>query len=243
MKVSASHELFYVGFSHPRCGSGFTSSLIAANGLQVGHERIRQSGIISWMLIAERELNPWGDALGSLNPYNHKFLVARSPLTALVSVMGENLNVRSFAWRVQVIWDVLGIDLLAPDVIPQTSLAWAVGSFSLWYEMALTFDPAFIFRVDRPEDDKVLSEGLGIPIQRNKAISSNSRPERHAGLHFEAQMLSSLPRAWTVRFAKVAQLVGYPEDAAAILKNARQYMPPHRRSVDGIPEITEEHLE
>lgn len=145
------------------------------------------------MLIAERELDPWGDALGSLNPYTHKFLVARSPLTALVSVMGENQNVGSFAWRVQVIWDVLGIDLLAPDVIPQTSLAWAVGYLSLWYEIALAFDPAFIFRVGRPEDDKVLSESLGIPpIQRNEALPRNSRPERHAGLHFEPQMLSNL---------------------------------------------------
>lgn len=188
------------------------------------------------MLIAEREANPWGDALGSLKPYCRRFLIARSPLNAMASVMGENLDIRSFAWRVQVIWESLAIDLLAPEVIPQTSLAWAVASYTLWYEMAMATNPLFIFRVDKQDDDKILSEGLGVPIHRSDSIPRNSRPERHAGNHFEPQMLSSLPRSWTIRFAAVAQLLGYPEDAAVILNYANPYVPPHGRVANEISE-------
>jgi hypothetical protein len=229
MDTNASQETFIIGLGHPRCGSKFASQLLSTNGLSVGHERIHQNGIISWMLIAERECNPWGDSLGKLKLYKSKFLVARSPLSSMVSIMGENQDIRSFAWRVQVVWEILNIDLMAPDIIPQNALAWAVASFTLWYEIALTLEPIFIFRVDRIEDDRILTQSLGISIQRSDTIPRNSRPERHDGLHFEPQMLANLPRTWTVRFAKIAQLLGYPEDAAEILKHTCPYVPPHRR--------------
>lgn len=229
MNTNTKQENFIVGLSHPRCGSRFTSHLLSANGLSVGHERIHQNGIVSWTLVAEREHSPWGDSLGKLNIYKLRFVVTRSPLKAMISIMGENQVIRSFAWRVQVIWEILQIDLMSPDIIPQNPIAWAVASFTLWYEIALALDPIFIFRVDRSEDDSILSQNLGTSIQRSDGIPFNSRPERHAGLHFEPQMLANLPRAWTVRYAKIAQLLGYPEDAAEILKHACPYVPPHRR--------------
>lgn len=81
-----------VGLGHPRCGTHFTASLLTSAGLQVGHERIRRDGMVSWMTVAERDAVPWGESYGDLGPRlrSSLFLVARSPVTAMRSILGED---------------------------------------------------------------------------------------------------------------------------------------------------------
>ena len=217
--------MFFVGLSHPKCGTTFTSSLLRSNNLDVGHERIHLNGIISWMLVAQRQTNPWGDALGIFHPHHLKFAIARSPLSAMISIMAENRSTRSFAWRCQVIWDLFQIDLLSPLVAPQKPLNMAIMSYVLWYEAILNTNPLIIYRVDHEEDDKLLAELTKTVIVRNNNIKRNSRPGQHYDLSFNPSMLKQVPRYLCLRLAAIAENLGYPEDAKTILRMAPVYKP------------------
>ncbi|MEI8083792.1 MAG: hypothetical protein WCI74_18290, partial [Actinomycetes bacterium] len=160
-----------VGLGHPRCGTGFAASLLAENGIAVGHEGIGPAGIISWMQVARRNAGPWGNTLTDYPNDSTVLLVARSPLAALNSVATENQQIRSIGFRSQVIWQRRGVDLFAAP--NQTAgdgvydfFGWAVMSLAYWYDVCLEENPGMIFRIERPADDDLLSEFLGRRITR-----------------------------------------------------------------------------
>jgi len=206
---------FVVGLGHPRCGTSFTAHLLARNGLQVGHEALRANGIVSWMLVAERLANPWGHAIGPLAPHRC-FVVARSPLAAIPSIMGEDLEPLSQSWRVEAIRQHTGVDIRDPAAVPQTPVGRAAASYAWWYRMVLARRAGMVFRVERPEDDEALGAFVGRPIRRADDIPRNTRPYRYGGVAYDPGMLASMPAPLGAALLEVTRALGYAEDAARL---------------------------
>jgi Glycosyltransferase family 25 (LPS biosynthesis protein) len=86
------HRPFLV-VGHPRCGSGYMSKLTTALGLPVGHEKMEQYGISSWMFAVLDE-NPFAfdkyAAFRNLNHFEYCIHHVRNPKFAIPSIMREN---------------------------------------------------------------------------------------------------------------------------------------------------------
>lgn len=205
---------FYVGLGHPRCGTGFTASLIAKNGLDIGHETVRQNGIVSWMLPGEKYDNPFYDAIGPLAPFKNIFLVARSPIASIPSIIPENLRGPSLRFRRIILKERLGRDPIG-GVGSASDITRAVASYVNWFELCLGFNPQLIFRVDHEEDDARLSDYLGCEIRREPGIHRNSRPDvRKKG--FAPADLAEVPAPLLTRLEELARTLGYEAEAQTI---------------------------
>lgn len=213
MPSKASKSLI-VGLGHPRCGTGFTASLLQSAGLDVGHEKMGADGIVSWMAVAEREIVPYGSGIDKLR--GHKaFCAVRSPLAAIPSIIPENGRPRSLAWRAQVIWEKRKVDICSRPFVPPNNIALAVASYVHWFELCLERKPKVIFRIDREEDDARLGEFVGRDLRRTPDLRTNARPRvRFQG--FKPQMIARAGSELVTRFADLADRLGYPEDAATI---------------------------
>ena len=217
MNVNPKHE-FLIGIGHPRCGTKYFAGLLSSSGIKVGHERVSTNGIVSWMLVSERSNFPWGESLHNFRSYQDITLVARSPLSAMLSVMRENELRRSFGWRSSVIYEKTGVDILCESVVPQTQIGFAVASLTLWFELCMASNPNYRFRVDVPEDLEELSARLGREFPDPSSVNRNSRSEQYGNDTFSPEMLSDIPRSWSSRFAEMAFNLGYEQDANTIIK-------------------------
>ena len=210
-----------VGLGHPRCGTGFAASLLSANGAAVLHEKVGAAGIVSWMQVAKRHAGPWGNTLAVYPPGTRLFLVARSPLAALNSVATENQQIRSVGFRSQVIWQRRGIDIFAET--DQTAgygiydfFGWAVMSLAYWYDICLEENPEVIFRIERPDDDDLLSGIAGHPVTRdgkNLWHNEHSAGKKSPKLEYPISELARVPKYHLSKLVDVTARLGYPEDA------------------------------
>lgn len=205
---------FYVGLGHPRCGTGFAASLITTNGLDVGHETVGQNGIVSWMLPGEKYNNPFYDAIGPLARFKNIFLVARSPIASIPSIIPENRRGPSLRFRRTILRERLGHDPIG-GVSSANDITRAVASYVNWFELCLRFDPQLIFRVDHEEDDARLSDYLGREIRREAGIHRNSRPEVRRK-DFVPADLAEVPAPLLTRLEQLARTLGYEAEAQTI---------------------------
>lgn len=206
---------FFVGIGHPRCGTGFTAAFLQSAGLKIGHEFVLDNGIISWMLPAEKYNYPYKrDALGPLGGFSRIFCIARSPLASINSIIPENDAKPSFQLRKEIIRKRFGHDFL-PAADDSTGILTSIISYTLWFELCMSFLPDFIYRVDHPEDDRLLSDYVGKILTRNDKIRRNSRPDIRA-TRFAPSLLPQFPKEWLIRYATIAEGLGYPEDASII---------------------------
>lgn len=207
-----------IGLGHPRCGTGFTTSLLIQHGVQVKHEHIGEDGTISWLQVAKRGPSPWGNTLTEYPKDSRIFLVARSPLAALNSVATESKQIRSIGFRSQVIWERRGIDIFAwnQQTSPQGQydyFGWAVMSLAWWYDICLEERPEFVYRVDHPQDDQLLSNLVGRPISReDKNIWRNEKPHVKKD-HYDLSELGRVPKVHLQRLIAITRILGYPDDA------------------------------
>ncbi|WBU60110.1 hypothetical protein [Paracoccus albus] len=175
---------------------------------------MKPDGIISWMLPGERYRNPYRDAIGPLGDFHRIFCVARSPLDAMNSIIPENADRSSFAFRRDILSARFSETLPERQSDPEGILS-SVISYTLWFELCMSFLPQLIYRVDRPEDDALLADYVGKPIIRSEEINRNSRPKKRSA-SFTPEKLAGFPDEWLVRFADIAKGLGYPEDAETI---------------------------
>lgn len=207
-----------VGLGHPRCGTGFTSHLISAAGLKVGHERLHEDGIVSWLSVSERTQTPWGNGHhGPIAETDLVFCAVRSMVSAIPSVIPENRIQKSIGFRRKVILGHFGIDITDGNDVPQNEISVALAGMTLWYELCLTKNPEFIFRIDRSEDDAKIQEHLGVKVDRDAIKKRNSRPALKKGIIFSPEMLDIVSVRWLKRSAKLSKTLGYDSDAETLL--------------------------
>lgn len=211
---------FFVGLGHPRCGTGFTASLLSLNGLNVGHETVQKNGIVSWMLPGEKYRNPFYDAIGPLAAFPNIFCIARAPLSAIFSIIPENRVHPSYSFRRVIIQQKFGQDYLGGESV-NAEIMHAVVSYTLWFELCLSFNPSLIYRIEQVADDELLSNFVGQQIVRNEKVERNSRPGRRDN-SFSQNDLRHIPKEWLFRLAAVTRRLGYDEDAAIVEEYSHQ---------------------
>ena len=215
-----------IGLGHPRCGTGFTASLLEQNGLAVGHEEPGADGIVSWMQVAKRGSPPWGATLTEYPPDATLILVARSPLSALNSVATENQQIRSIGFRAEVIWERRGVDMFSSDnqsgdPAIYDFLGWAVISMAYWYDMCLAEHPAMVYRVEQPRDDATLGDLVGREIVRkDKKVWRNAYGAHKISdrLDYSMDELYRVPEVHLAKLVEVTGRLGYPDEAEILSK-------------------------
>jgi len=140
-----------LGVGHPRCGSGYTASLLEALGLEVGHEKLLGNGIVSWMFAVDRDA-PWAlnDGARSRRFKHFKNIVrfVRNPVDSVPSIIRDDLrSSESKEFRRDCILEALGIDV---DSYP-TALERAVASLVYWDDLVSEMNPKLTFRVEDEE--------------------------------------------------------------------------------------------
>lgn len=205
-----------LGLGHPKTGTGFTAHLLDNNGLAIGHEKIKRDGMVSWLACVNRDDAPWNNKnYKDLPSDTKKFLITRSPLDSMVSIFAENKNELSFSWRRKVIFEEFGVDITDPSIgIGDISVA--VASLFYWYKLCMIHNPEFVYRVDRVEDDKILSQFVKKNIMRKRRVYKNSHPERHKGFSFDISDVNNLSDTWINNLIEMCLILGYEDDAKKI---------------------------
>ncbi len=156
---------------HPRTGSGYTSALLKAYGLDIGHEEMGKDGIASWMFTVYDLHNPFYLNKYAKSRYFASFeniiMFARDPFTAIPSIMRENSAAEaSYEFRRKHILRETNIDLSQID----NDLEKAIENYYLWSKIAIDKNkPALIVRVEY--DDDILFDFLhkkGFELSMNK---------------------------------------------------------------------------
>ena len=159
-----------LAIGHPRTGSGYTSALLKAYGLDIGHEKMGEDGIVSWMFTVYDLHNPFFLNKYAKSRYYVSFeniiMFVRDPLTAIPSIMRENSSSKvSYDFRVKHILRETNIDLKQFD----NDLERAIETYYLWSKMAIeNNNPHLMIRVEY--DDAVLFDFLnqrGIKVSKN----------------------------------------------------------------------------
>lgn len=146
--VKRIQEFDFCIIGHPRCGSGYMSSLFQSFGCNVGHEETRGQGISSWMFVADDVNYPFGFTAHAKSRHYCHFryfiLYVRDLRTAASSVCMENTVTKSYDFRRQHIKDELGIDL---ESFPNR-LEKALVSICSWVMLAERLNPVLRLRVE-----------------------------------------------------------------------------------------------
>jgi GR25 family glycosyltransferase involved in LPS biosynthesis len=144
-------DLLVVG--HPRCGSGYMAALLAAFGLDVGHERMGAHGISSWMFAADDEEYPFAANPEAQTRRDKHFAViiehVRNPAEAIPSIIVENENsAASYQFRRRHLLGELGFDLdSAAHPVERAALA-LLG----WHTLITRLQPQLTVRIEDGED-------------------------------------------------------------------------------------------
>lgn len=179
--------LKFVITGHPRSGTGYAAALCRANGLDVGHERLRPDGISSWMWAAGRVDVPWGDPPGAEGPGwqdAHCVYLVREPVELVASVAFTERA--SEAWRMEV---------LGRYRLDYNAVELAVLSIHGWHAMGqeMGFAPVAL-----PSFALWLQERLGRPLAGGTLGRVNARkhPPLDASEVAAALRTADVRRAW-----------------------------------------------
>ena len=134
---------------HPRCASGYISSVLSSCGVELGHERRGRDGICSWMLAVDDLNPPWGDPPPATGGYAAEWAYVRDFRSSVPSIALENCRARSYAFRRFHIWRTSGIDLDDHRGVLDRALA----SYVLWYEIVLDRPLGGVVRVEHVAED------------------------------------------------------------------------------------------
>ena len=148
------YSLLIIG--HPRCGSGYSAKLASAVGLQVGHEKLLQDGICSWMFATDDDC-PWalndGARTRRFKYFKNIVMHVRNPRSAIASIMRDNEHsTASYNFRKKHIFNHFNVDL---DKYGD-NFTRAVASYVYWNKLVLLQNPSCVFRVE-DEGEKLVS--------------------------------------------------------------------------------------
>lgn len=134
---------------HPRCGTGYAASLCKQLGVDIGHEKLGQQGISSWMFAVDGEINPYAldEVSRTRRAFAWKYMIApvRDLATAAGSVMRDSEHAPpSYNFRREHIRSKLGIDL---DAFA-TPFERAIRSVVAWMRIILLQQPDLVFRIE-----------------------------------------------------------------------------------------------
>jgi thioredoxin-like negative regulator of GroEL len=150
---------------HPRCGSRYVSQVLTTLGLHIGHERMGQHGTCSWIHTIDDRNPPFNAPYVAPRLFRTTLAYIRSPADAIPSIMLENTNADSFAFRRLHIFRKLAVDIARW----RDPVARSVDSYLCWMKIVEMQRPMFTLRVEHIRDDLRLHSGelefAGIRLQ------------------------------------------------------------------------------
>lgn len=186
-----------LGLGNPKTGTTYTANILLENGINVGHEKMMDDGMVSWLACTEDDNVFIGDGAGKITPDKYRvFLVARNPYDTIKSIIRENEKLQSFEYRARRIEKKYGVNIRCggPTMM-------AVSSMWYWYQMCLEHNPEFIFRVEHDIDK--LSDFVGKKL--NDSINRNI----HSGGYNPKVEIDYLPEEWKDKLLDLSKTLGY----------------------------------
>lgn len=95
------HECYILGLGHPRTGTKFTAEILVSMGLDVGHEKLGEHGIVAWPLVYPKGPWPWVSRTPhtGITPMRIVYNV-RSPHRSIKSIVyTDDKKEKSGKWR------------------------------------------------------------------------------------------------------------------------------------------------
>jgi hypothetical protein len=161
---------------HPRCGSGYVSQVFQRLGVQIGHERLGEHGICSWMHAVEDVSMPYASPSVSPEAFRLTLAYVRDPIDAIPSIMLENTRSKSFDFRRFHIYRLLGLDIAKS----RDPFERAVRSYLAWTRIVELQSPVATLRVEHIMDDlgEYISElsKVGLEISLNTLAAATGVP-------------------------------------------------------------------
>jgi thioredoxin-like negative regulator of GroEL len=161
---------------HPRCGSRYVSQVLTTLGLHIGHERMGQHGTCSWIHTVDERNPPFNAPYAPPRLFRTTLAYVRSPADAIPSIMLENTNADSFAFRRLHIFRKLGADIARwRDPVER-----AVDSYLCWMKMVELQKPSFTLRVEHLIDDlrrhreELESAGIQLQLQLDASVPNTA---------------------------------------------------------------------
>lgn len=177
---------------HPRCGSRYVSQALTTLGLHIGHERMGQHGTCSWIHAVDDRNPPFKAPYAPPHLFRNTLAYVRAPADAIPSIMLENTNADSFAFRRFHIFRKLGTDIARwRDPVER-----AVDSYLCWMKLVETQQPAFTLRVEHLIED----------------LSRHREELESAGIRLQLQLDANVPN--TVNSSMDKFSIAKPELAA-----------------------------
>lgn len=184
-------ELKYLIIGHPRCGSGFASSLLNKLGIKCSHEiePIDKEALSSWAFLIEHEDNDnispryglggwdWRNKYSFKNKITH----LRNPFCAFPSIINENSYDWSFNIRSDYIYKKLN------RKIQGSELEKAIQCYLYWNEISIS-ESKIYFKIEVKEDFLNLISFLNQQKEKLKKVNFeeltkvNSKPKEKMDL-------------------------------------------------------------
>ena len=217
-KHTSVYPLLIIG--HPRCGSGYSAKLCQAAGLQVGHEKLLEDGICSWMFATEDDC-PWALNEGArsrrLKYFENVAMHVRNPRTAVASIMRDNEHsAASYEFRKKHIFSAFNVNL---DEFAD-NFTRAVASYIYWNKLVLAQHPHIIFRVEDEGEKLVtflqesgnINDVAGIEYPRND-VNANKKYQGKTVAKPDVNLaaFSRLPEALLGALNLLCERFGYEE--------------------------------
>lgn len=201
---------------HPRCGSRYVSQVLTTLGVHLGHERMGQHGTCSWIHTVDDRNPPFNAPYAPARLFRTTLAYVRSPADAIPSIMLENTNADSFAFRRFHIFRKLAVDIARwRDPVER-----AVDSYLCWMKLVERQRPMFALRVERITDDlrghfeELNSAGIRLQLQIDAGVPNtvNSSIEKFsiAKPELAADRYRSIDAKLQDSLAEMCEQYGYP---------------------------------
>jgi len=125
-----------MGVGHPRTGTGFTAHMLNAWGLNVGHEKLLEDGIVAWQFAIEDGPWPFIKEFEFRPKWEHLIYNVRDPRTSIASIVFTENSTLSY--RIN-----NGGVLQSPNRVEQ-----AIYSILRWDQLINRMKPSLTYRVE-----------------------------------------------------------------------------------------------
>ncbi len=163
---------------HPRCGSQYVSRVFIALGCNVGHERLETDGLCSWINAVEDCNPPFGAPVAFASDFAATLLYVRDPETAIPSIIVEDSNGLSFAFRRFHVFRELGVDIAEY----REPAARAVASYLAWTKIVERRKPLATLHVERLMEDLELAAdrlaAVGVQVDWERRAAAEAIPRQ-----------------------------------------------------------------
>ena len=157
-----------LGIGHPRTGTGYTAKLLQIWGLEVGHEKILNDGIVAWQLLKSKGPYPYLEDIFERPTFSYLIYNLRDPRHSLPSItFTENKNKLSYNFR-------LGLYPLSE----KNSVEDAIESIVNFDEKIKKLTPSITYRIEDQDNilfDYLKSQKLDISYQKLDEVVNSRR--------------------------------------------------------------------